>query len=1228
VRFSVIINTDNRAASLSVTLAALCHLDHQDFEVIVVTGPTEDGTEAVLAPYQDRIKVGRCPERNLSRSRNIGLAMASGEVVCFIDDDAYPDPAWLDQLEAAYCDDEVVAVGGPVWDWTGARYQVVHSWANRLGDVWVEVATGYDPSPILTRPQAATFTYPIGTNASFRRDRLVQLGGFDEEFDYGWDEVDLCHRLIDQGHAVAFAEGALVYHKALPSEIRSENRATRNMRVLLKNKAYYTFKHGWGVAPLAEIAQSLARYAQHYWDEIGENVERGLLEPADLERYEADVVEGFDAGFAAWRRGQDRRRPPAWFEARHQPFVPFGTLRPRSAKLHLCFFSVEYPPEPVNGIGRVIAELATGLGRRGHEVHVLTRGTELDRVDFQDDVWVHRLVPRRHPRPEGLEVTQGLWDYAATLADEVRRIHRQRPVDLVQAPNWGTEGIAVLCEGQIPLVVGLYTPLATVAELDSPLKAGRAQGDPEVPILIELERLTYRRAPHFLACGPAIVAEIESAYGVTLGDRVGYVPHGITDRAGTVEPAHWEGRVEVLFVGRLEDRKGIDTLLAAIPRVVAARPEVGFTIVGEDARPMADGLTHRQRFEASPEWPQVADHVRFCSRVDDEQLWRLYAGCDLFVAPSRYESFGLILLEAMMFAKPVVACAVGGMTEIVDESSGLLVPPGDVAALTDALIELIGSPERRAELGRGGRARFERHYRAEAMVEGVNRYFDAIVGRRTATAETPPTEAGALVHRSQAGAGAPPAGIAAASPTDPTHQVAATTQGLQLEGDRGHGVAADTPQRSPGAGPSPARPVPGSGGRIGLTDLGPTLMARLACPSCRSPVTVVPSVLTASGAVKTGRIDCLAEARPVGAVEQCKVDFLAPPPELADHPPVVVPDLGELRIPADDPRVERSGTWVPGGPGILVSPGVIGDRLSAMVTCTDVMVRVRRQPTGGMLDVAVDGVPAASVDLFCAEGSESLTVRVAADLALAPHQVELTARGQAHPRSLGREILVEELVCYGPLASGLGFLPPTALNRGNPYSPYLDRWLDQVPLGEPVLEFGGGDRRRGRPGQVNFEFLKFELADGYGDIHAIPFADDTFAATWTQAVFEHIDDPFRAAAELIRVTRPGGLILTEVAFLQPLHAVPYHFFNMTTWGVQALFAGCEVLECDWFGELSGTIEWLTRASGLAAKVDPAELDALLEQFRSYDRLLSHEELRGVASAVYLVARKPEKRLGT
>src|SRR5690606_20845029 len=101
-------------------LASLRQLDHPAVEVVVVNGPSTDGTDDVLAAHRGQVKVVSCPERNLSLSRNLGIAAAAGELVAFIDDDAYPDPAWLDDLVGLFDDDEVAAAGGPVLDHTGA----------------------------------------------------------------------------------------------------------------------------------------------------------------------------------------------------------------------------------------------------------------------------------------------------------------------------------------------------------------------------------------------------------------------------------------------------------------------------------------------------------------------------------------------------------------------------------------------------------------------------------------------------------------------------------------------------------------------------------------------------------------------------------------------------------------------------------------------------------------------------------------------------------------------------------------------------------------------------------------------------------------------------------------------------------------------------------------------------------------------------------------------------
>ena len=94
MRISVVINTYNRGPSLRATLRALKHQTYDAFEVVVVNGPSLDNTQAVLDEFAGLVRVENCPEVHLSKSRNIGIAAASGEVVAFIDDDAIPEPRY------------------------------------------------------------------------------------------------------------------------------------------------------------------------------------------------------------------------------------------------------------------------------------------------------------------------------------------------------------------------------------------------------------------------------------------------------------------------------------------------------------------------------------------------------------------------------------------------------------------------------------------------------------------------------------------------------------------------------------------------------------------------------------------------------------------------------------------------------------------------------------------------------------------------------------------------------------------------------------------------------------------------------------------------------------------------------------------------------------------------------------------------------------------------------
>ncbi len=102
MKISVIISTYNRAPYLKQALGALQYQTYDDFEVVVVNGPSTDDTDQVLSEFEGAIKRCDCASRNISASRNIGIKAAQGEIVAFLDDDAVPDQFWLANIASSF----------------------------------------------------------------------------------------------------------------------------------------------------------------------------------------------------------------------------------------------------------------------------------------------------------------------------------------------------------------------------------------------------------------------------------------------------------------------------------------------------------------------------------------------------------------------------------------------------------------------------------------------------------------------------------------------------------------------------------------------------------------------------------------------------------------------------------------------------------------------------------------------------------------------------------------------------------------------------------------------------------------------------------------------------------------------------------------------------------------------------------------------------------------------
>ena len=298
---------------------------------------------------------------------------------------------------------------------------------------------------------------------------------------------------------------------------------------------------------------------------------------------------------------------------------------------------------------------------------------------------------------------------------------------MICGPIVDLAAMAALAQSQAPVVVSLHTTY----KLSLPFKPDWLSRPDylagHVEPAIAAENLLIGRARYMLANSITILDDIEAAHGIAIDrTRATIAPHGVADLVqGVKAPASEPGVTKMLFVGRLEPRKGADALLAILPDVLAAAPSLVVDIVGEDEILVGDA-TLRRRFEIAH--PKLRARVRFHGAQPRAALLAYYAASDIFIAPSQYESFGLVFIEAMCFGKPVVAFDVGGAREIfTDGDTGLLAPAGDRAALAACVLRLVGDPVLRARLGARAREVYEQRYTTAMMIDRLEAYYLSVV---------------------------------------------------------------------------------------------------------------------------------------------------------------------------------------------------------------------------------------------------------------------------------------------------------------------------------------------------------------------------------------------------------------------------------------------------------------------------------------------------------------------
>ncbi|MGH2727329.1 MAG: glycosyltransferase family 4 protein, partial [Actinomycetota bacterium] len=328
--------------------------------------------------------------------------------------------------------------------------------------------------------------------------------------------------------------------------------------------------------------------------------------------------------------------------------------------LAVCPYSWATP----GGVGAHVANLATAMRARGHEIRIVAP----DAADVPDVISVGRSIPV----PYNGSIARLAFGPRVALRVRVA-IRRYRP-DLIHVhePFAPSVGLATLLATRRPVVATFHA--------SAPRSRAYRVASPAL-------RPLYRRLAGRIAVSEEARRTVESA----LGEGVRVIPNGVDCGlfAGIPEP---DGSA-VLFIGRFEPRKGARVLIDAFPALRARHPDASLIMVGE-------GSQRRACEAAVPD--ELRESVTFVGRVPPWELAQMMGQAAVVAVPSLGgESFGIVLLEGMAAGRPVVASNIPGYAAVLrDGIDGVLIPPGDAPALADALARVLDDPARAREMGR------------------------------------------------------------------------------------------------------------------------------------------------------------------------------------------------------------------------------------------------------------------------------------------------------------------------------------------------------------------------------------------------------------------------------------------------------------------------------------------------------------------------------------------------
>jgi D-inositol-3-phosphate glycosyltransferase len=392
----------------------------------------------------------------------------------------------------------------------------------------------------------------------------------------------------------------------------------------------------------------------------------------------------------------------------------FSTTRGRIALISVHGDpAVEIGKEEAGGQNVYVRQVGEALAHQGWQVDMFTRSSDAKQP----------AIVEHHPRCRTIRLKAGpqsfigrddLFEYLPAFVDEFLRFQHKHGIlyPVIHTNYWLSSWVGMeIKKHQLTKQIHTYHSLGAI----------KYQSISTIPLIaktrLSVEKKCLETVDRVVATSPQEEAHMRSL--VSTKGNVDIIPCGTDTRAfGTVDRLTARQQLGiapeekvVLYVGRFDPRKGIETLVRAIGRAeLRDHPGLKLMIAGGSRPGEKDGF-ERERIEGIVAELGLSDRTVFPGRLDHTQLPAYYAAADVCVVPSHYEPFGLVAIEAMASGTPVVASDVGGLQyTVVPEETGLLAPPQDEAAFAAAIARILTNPSWQKQLGEASRKRVQAHF--------------------------------------------------------------------------------------------------------------------------------------------------------------------------------------------------------------------------------------------------------------------------------------------------------------------------------------------------------------------------------------------------------------------------------------------------------------------------------------------------------------------------------------